>query len=410
MNIEEWKGAELLLNGYSTRGKTIKRSYDGKVYEIEQYQGVHANEYCIYEVKNGVRDGTAELFDDGMVKMRWTMKQGVRSGSYVLFEKGVVVREGSWNDVGNNEEIVFENRRSQRTMVIRFNGEKVYEGGFNDKMERSELGYEYENGKLKWFGEWKNNSLVELKQRFVDDEEMIEYAQGSATDLLSRKPIYIGGYQLDEKSGLMKRNGRGRVLNEWTGVCVYEGEWKMGVEIDDSYLNLHDGWYSDHTSGVSTRMATWSNVTLVMMPSSLLETPQTVTEVTIGNSQFNDKCITTFKLSNLPLLKTIIIGNACFRNTRLVSLNYLPSLENLTIGEKCFALSDAYEDLRKMNRTDGLCEVTNCSNLTLIQFGNSSFVDFHTMTLHDLPSLQLLKVGVYGFYNAPLFSLSSCHG
>lgn len=167
-------------------------------------------------------DGTAELFDDGMVKMRWTMKQGVRSGSYVLFEKGVVVREGSWNDVGNNEEIVFENRRSQRTMVIRFNGEKVYEGGFNDKMERSELGYEYENGKLKWFGEWKNNSLVELKQRFVDDEEMIEYAQGSATDLLSRKPIYIGGYQLDEKSGLMKRNGRGRVLNEWTGVCVYE--------------------------------------------------------------------------------------------------------------------------------------------------------------------------------------------
>ena len=97
MIIEEWKGAELLLNGYSTRGKTIYKSYGGREYEIERYQGEHANEYCVYEVKDGVRDGTAELFDDGMVKMRWTMKQGVRDGSYVLFDKGVVVREGTWN-------------------------------------------------------------------------------------------------------------------------------------------------------------------------------------------------------------------------------------------------------------------------------------------------------------------------
>ena len=63
------------MDGYLTKGKAIQKSYGEKEYEIERYQGEHANEYCVYEMKDGIRDGTAELFDDGMVKMRWEMKR-----------------------------------------------------------------------------------------------------------------------------------------------------------------------------------------------------------------------------------------------------------------------------------------------------------------------------------------------
>ena len=60
----------------------VRKSVRGKEYEIERYQGDHANEYCVYEVKDGVRDGTAELFDNGMVKMEneeWSARWSLRA-------------------------------------------------------------------------------------------------------------------------------------------------------------------------------------------------------------------------------------------------------------------------------------------------------------------------------------------
>ena len=170
VTLEKLRGRELLLDGYMTKGNTVQKLYGGKEYEIERYQGEHANEYCVYEIKNGVRDGTAELFDDGMMKMRWTMKNGVRDGSYVLLDKGVVVGEGDWVELGKEEEKVMENRQNGLRMVIRSNGVVVYEGGFNKSLERDGLGLEFENGVLKRCGEWRDNELIEWKQRFVNEK------------------------------------------------------------------------------------------------------------------------------------------------------------------------------------------------------------------------------------------------
>ena len=241
------------MTGYLTRGQTLKKSYGGKDYEIERYQGEHENEYGVFEVKDGVRDGTAELFDDGMVKMRWTMKNGVRDGSYVLFDKGVVTGEGKWEDVGKNEERVIENRRSGMTMVIHFNNAIIYEGGFNESMQREGFGFEYEKGVLKRSGEWKDDELISLTQRFLNDSEMIEYGSGSTYDLLSHRPVYIGGYCMDDQSGRILREGRGRVLDEWSGVCEYESEWEAGKELADSRVTLKEGWYCGHEHQLSTR-------------------------------------------------------------------------------------------------------------------------------------------------------------
>ena len=396
-------GSELFLDGYEANETVFHSVVNSTEYEIESYKGEHEKEYCVYEVKNGVRDGTAELFDDGMVKMRWRMKNGARDGKYVLFDKGVVVREGRWMDIGNSEERVIDNSKVELSMVIRKDGEVVYQGGYGEMMQRKGLGMEYENGVLKQFGEWEDDELVELKQRFVNEYEMIEYGKGSNQNLFSHRPIYIGGYIFDEASGLMKRSGPGRVMNKLTGVCKYESEWDNGVEKKDKRVVLYDGWYCDHDPGQSTREAiTKATLETVVSPLSLLSGPLRIEEVKTGNRVFNDASMEKLQLSSLPNLKRLEIGNDCFGSTRLFDLQDLSELQTVTIGKRSFTLSRSRPSTK---REDGLCRLTNCPKLTSFQVDMSSFLDYNTLSLNDLPSLQQLQLGSDCFYGADSFLL-----
>ena len=47
----------------------------------------------MHEMKNGIHDRTAEFFDDGLVKLRWRIKNGARDGSYGLIDNGIIVME-----------------------------------------------------------------------------------------------------------------------------------------------------------------------------------------------------------------------------------------------------------------------------------------------------------------------------
>ena len=97
---------------------------------------------------------------------------------------------------------------------------------------------------MKCYGKWKDDQLVEVKQRFLSPSEMIEYAAGATSYLLSHQPVYVGGYEMDEASGIVDRNGHGRVMDPDTGICDYESEWENGKEIESKRISLHEGWYS----------------------------------------------------------------------------------------------------------------------------------------------------------------------
>ena len=97
MTLTKIKGTSLLLDGYITRGNPIQRVYNGITYHIIHYQGEHANEFAIYETKNGIYDGRAELYKDGMLKIRWEMKNGKRDGKGSEMDlNGNVIRSGKW--------------------------------------------------------------------------------------------------------------------------------------------------------------------------------------------------------------------------------------------------------------------------------------------------------------------------
>ena len=404
----------MLLDGYMTKGSFIQKLYGGKEYEIEQYQGEHANEYCVYEVKDGVRDGTAELFDDGMMKLRWTMKNGVRDGSYILFDKGVAIGEGKWVELGKDEEKVMENRRNGMVMVIRTNGMIVYEGSFNKSMERDGLGLEYENGVAKRCGEWRNNELIEWKQRFVNEKEMIEYGKGSSHHLFSHRPVYVGGYVYDETSGIMKRNGRGRVLNEWSGVCEYESEWENGVEKEEKRMVLNDGWYCEHATKESTRQAITGEKRIVLpspsnwvvLPDSLSGVICTIRELRIHKFGFTKARFTQFKLIGIHNLTRVTMEDNCFGNARLFEIDGLSELESIEIDGKCFTRCKDEDEIMGSAPVDGVCRIVNCPKLLSIQMGDWSFSDYHSFELSNLPSLQSVELGDWFSYWASSFSLT----
>ena len=97
-------------------------------------------------------------------------------------------------------------------------------------------------------------------------------------------------------------------------------------------------------------------------------------------------------------LKSITIGNECFKNVREFVLDGLESLESVKIGEYCFRISDDERD-------DGICRITNCPNLRQLEIGDESFQDFQSFELSNLNSIQSINFGHSCFWYAEGFSL-----
>ena len=93
-------------------------------------------------------------------------------------------------------------------------------------------------------------------------------------------------------------------------------------------------------------------------------------------------------------LKSITIGNGCFKNVREFVLDDLESLKSVKISANCFCY----------NTDDGICRIMNCPNLTQLEIGYRSFRDFKSFELSNLNSLQSIKFGWNCFHYAD-FSL-----
>ncbi len=119
----------------------------------------------------------------------------------------------------------------------------------------------------------------------------------------------------------------------------------------------------------------------------------------IPNGYFNGNSIASFNISNIGVLKSIVIGDRCFGKVRVFELDGLDELESVVIGGNSFKLN-FYE------RLDGSYRVVDCRKLKSIQIGDWSFYDYHSFELNNLPSLQSIDIGYRCFMYAPSFSLT----
>lgn len=188
-----------------------------------------------------------------MLKIRWEMKNGKRDGLYVQYKKGIVVKKGRWKDVGIDavEERWVENKPGSIRMIISSFGSVVYRGGFDDKLDKSGYGMEFNrDGSPSRSGLYQNDKLVCLLQRVDSPSEMIEFAKKPPCnsefendDCVFMHPTYTGSFLFDEETNTLQRNGTGYLIDSESGYCIAKSEWEKGIEDESKRVPLYDGWY-----------------------------------------------------------------------------------------------------------------------------------------------------------------------
>ena len=355
---------------------------------IVHYNGDNSEYELVVTLVNGVKEGMAILYCDGIPTKKCEHRNGIFTGHVeevaewkLILSKGIDSKEsilfydikaeytygivkcnerycavdglrGAYRmvvaDVNRMEMIICED--SERTdpqctkevIDLDVNG-KRWEGGVRDGKPFG-YGVVYdEEGRKEYEGFMVDGVKVCYGIEYYSDIEWVKY----------RGCFYEG-----------KRFGKG-VLYSRNGMIDYNGLWKN----NKSYCDQFDGKTIDcHTESVS-----------------------------INDGSFNE--VKSFILhSFLHSLKRIVIGDKCFGKVRVFELDGLGKLESVEIGRWSFRIS---ED----ERSDGSCRIVNCPKLKSIEFFSRSCEDYHSFELNNLPSLQSIDIG-YCFRHAPSFSLT----
>ena len=126
--------------------------------------------------------------------------------------------------------------------------------------------------------------------------------------------------------------------------------------------------------------------------------------------------LTNLLLQNLSRLRRVIISNSVGGHITTFKLSNLPQLESLQIGEDCFTLSERsdvgnpYTQRDRVMRVRASFVVEHCPLLTEMMIGNNSFSDYPLFRVEDCRLLQSVRVGTadvkdtfnnrgYGFYS-----------
>ena len=379
---------------------------DEKEYEIQKYQGEHKNEYLISEMKDGKVEGRCELFENGILRLSWMMKDGQRIGRISEYEKGKALFKEGWNSVfGKGDHRMIENsEEGLLLLILNTNNTVIFRGEFDEELNRHGKGIEYdENGKLKYEGYWNKDELMKIVREFEEDE-MIEYEDCDNADILSRIPLYIGGYNIVD--GLIKRNGIGYLIDRKNGIAIRESEWLDGEELNG--IDLFDGWY---VNGMNESIRCVLNNE---QPEEMIEDIANGKQINIHDAiELNDleqnvtnlmkvsNCcneLTSLDLSKYKQLEVIEIGNDCFENVDTFRIDGLDHLKSLKIRKNSFThlkSSNNWND--KAGNSSRSFHLLNCSQLESIQIGSFSFSDYGGgFDLANLPSLYSIKMGELG--------------
>ena len=380
------------MDGYITDHSERKR-VNGEEVEITTYQGVHSDEYLVREV----RSGRCSLFCKGIVQLSWKEVNGIRVGGFTLYENGKALRIEDLNGLGGEAHRCVENCKNGLELVVE-SDQGVYRGDFDDvdSMKREGRGMEFDekSGRVLRCGVWRNDELFQIEKECESEEVMIEYAIEEGKEnvsLLSRRPVYEGGYVFDEEKRELLRNGYGCEIDVNTGIAVREGTWERG-ELKES-VELFDGWYVKREGndpfdwGLAAKgdlrveihnWNEWENVN------------KRVTELVIPPNCCNEAEWSVFDVSELKWLKSIEIADECFENVNEVKLIGLSQLERVVIGKKCFTKNEnswpKYDSTRHFY-------LRNCEKLRELKMGCYSFSDYSVCEIENVPSLEVVEMG-----------------
>ena len=137
-------------------------------------------------------------------------------------------------------------------------------------------------------------------------------------------------------------------------------------------------------------------ISIINNSKQLNEIITNITNLIISSNSCNE--LSELNLREYRYLKSIEIGNDCFSNVDLFSIDGLNELKSLKIGINSFThLKSSNWEWSKANNTNRSFSILNCIELESIEIGHHSFSDYGGgFELRNLPKLSTIKIGEIG--------------
>ena len=246
--------------------------------------------------------------------------------------------------------------------------------------------------------EGKSRLLLELAKRVTDEKK--------GEDRLSPECIFpnsIAAISASQRhnpstsSGNEKRhddlspNAEG--IEERSGVC-------LSGAIHESDMDT----CASPRKEVSIENAAWLNKEVNSME-ELLSINSRVGTIIITSNSCNNREIEMLDMSGFVHLKELHVNDDCFENVKEVKLIGLHALQKVVIGMKCFTTHK--KDMPRTMNPYRHFYLKDCERLKELKIGCYSFSDFSVCEIANLPSLEVIEMGVvdkktYNFKHASL--------
>ena len=381
-----------LLNGYIS-DRVQYTQVNSQSYKIVTYQQEHKDEYTIYAMQNNKEHGLAQHFERGVIRYSWEMKEGKRCNDVTSYERGKAKYKILWNGLENGECRMLENCIAGLRMTIRDESGAICFYGICDQSLRKNghgIVYDVETGRPLFCGLFADDVQTHVYQDFHDNT-MTEYRidEDSNLPLLKRIPVYVGEYLFTEKD-LYVRHGKGSLIDPVTGFASKECVWENGEMVES--VDLHSGWYWYPGETTSLR----GSVLCPRPASSQLHTStvtKTITTLVIPDN-YDNASIHCLNFGEYAKLTTLTVGDDSLCHVTQVVIMAMEMLRSVKIGHRSFSSKTALERLRDVDVVEGteLC-IEDCPCLKKLRIGALSFVEYESLRLNHLPSLNEIRIG-----------------
>ena len=128
-----------------------------------------------------------------------------------------------------------------------------------------------------------------------------------------------------------------------------------------------------------------------------------IEELIVNKKSCNGREWSALDLSFMSHLRLLQVGDECFENVKEVKLIGLSELERVVIGEKSFTKfwhGSDYDPYRRFYLKD-------CERVRELKMGRFSFSDYFVCEIENVPSLEVIEMGVldrdsFNFHHASL--------
>ena len=125
---------------------------------------------------------------------------------------------------------------------------------------------------------------------------------------------------------------------------------------------------------------------------TLLSIPWDVTALTVTANSCNEDTITVVDLSSFKFLRSVVIGNSCFKYVQTFSIVGLNWVESVSIS--AYSFGDYDGSLWEGSEF----KIVNCPQLKSLSIGGHSFVRYNWFELSQLPQLKTVVMSSHYDY------------